>query len=160
MITEGLNSPAINSLDSVIIKDATVSAYQSSFGVIDGNGLISMTNSRLYAGKNRGFEIIDTESGLNTSGTGTVRILNGSLTVEEGPVFYVTNTKASIKMDQTTVKNKADLLVAEASSYGLAGRNGGEGCGNRFQPRFCTADSGRYSSNLPRLPVSGTRFMV
>ncbi|MBS4960591.1 MAG: hypothetical protein KHZ62_07235 [Clostridiales bacterium] len=126
MITEGLNSPAINSLDSVIIKDATVSAYQSSFGVIDGNGLISMTNSRLYAGKNRGFEIIDTESGLNTSGTGTVRILNGSLTVEEGPVFYVTNTKASIKMDQTTVKNKADLLVAEASSYGLAGRNGGE----------------------------------
>jgi hypothetical protein len=58
---------------------------------------------------------------------GTFRMRGGSLTAEEGPVFFVTNAAARIELDGVQVAGASGLLVkAGQARWGQQGSNGGE----------------------------------
>lgn len=143
LVTNGSGSPVIYSTGDISITNTTGSANGSQMVVIEGKNSATVTNSKLDASAkgNRGttdqagIMIYQSMSGDAGEGTGTFTAKNSSLTIQKdsdyyksAPMFFITNTKAVINLENTTLSYGSNLLISAkgTSEWGTSGSNGGE----------------------------------
>ena len=112
--SNGLGSPAIYSTADVNVSDATLTSTQSEGVCIEGAGSIALSNCNLTAtnsNTNGNAKFYDTimiyqsMSGDASEGTSVFTMTGGSLTSNNGHVFHVTNTSATINLNGVTINN-------------------------------------------------------
>jgi len=124
--TTGLLSPGLYSTGVITVTGSTVTAAAAECGVIEGLNSFVITDTAL-TGATCGFQIYQSMSGDSEVGTATVTMSGGSLTVSDGPAFYVTNTDAVISLSGVTVDAASGTILKASTndSWGTAGENGG-----------------------------------
>lgn len=139
--TSGTGSPSIYSTADIAVTGATLTATNSEAVVVEGFNSVSLTDCSVTGNmtgtyNNDGTENIhnvmlyQSMSGDAEQGTAAFSAAGGSITAKAGDMFYVTNTQASIKLDNVklTLANNILLNVTGNSSsrgWGTAGKNGG-----------------------------------
>ena len=143
--TAGTGSPIIYSTGNISISDTKGSAANSQMVVVEGKNSAAVTDSALTcSGKgNRGTDnktdscgvmIYQSMSGDAGSGEGTFTSKNSTLTIssdsdyyKSAPMFFVTNTDASISLTNTKLSYGSDILLSAkgTSEWGNSGSNGG-----------------------------------
>ncbi len=137
--SNGYNSPAIYSTADITVSDATLTANNSEALVIEGENTIDLTNCIVYGNMSddkgtssynnvHNVMIYQSMSGDAEVGEATFKMSGGSLTSNNGDMIYVTNTDATITLDNVTlVNNDTDaylLKVTGNSKWGNTGANG------------------------------------
>lgn len=143
--TAGTGSPIIYSTGNISISDTKGSAANSQMVVVEGKNSAAVTDSALTcSGKgNRGTDnktdscgvmIYQSMSGDAGTGEGTFTSKNSTLTIssdsdyyKSAPMFFVTNTDASISLTNTKLSYGSDILLSAkgTSEWGNSGSNGG-----------------------------------
>lgn len=143
--TAGTGSPIIYSTGNISISDTKGSASNSQMVVVEGKNSAAVTDSALTcSGKgNRGTDnktdscgvmIYQSMSGDAGTGEGTFTSKNSTLTIssdsdyyKSAPMFFVTNTDASINLTNTKLSYGSDILLSAkgTSEWGNSGSNGG-----------------------------------
>lgn len=125
MNTYGAGSPGIYSTGNISVTGAKMTAYGSEGAVIEGKNSISVTDTTLIAKKSWGAMLYQSFSGDAEVGTSVFTMKGGSLTAEEGPLFYTTNTQCRVNLDHATLTEKSGVLLkAAAGRWGRTGSNG------------------------------------
>ena len=135
--TAGVGSPAIYSTADITVSDASLRASASEAVVIEGGNSVTL-NGVDITGSNtvlNGQSTVKTNvliyqsmSGDASEGTSTFTMTGGAMTAETGAMFHVTNTTATITLenvDFTYAEDSAVFLDASADSWGKTGANGG-----------------------------------
>lgn len=136
--TTGQGSPAIYSTANVSVSNAKLISKASEGVVIEGKNSVTLdnvtltdTNSKLN-GKSTTYKNIflyQSMSGDASSGTGTFTAKNSKITTNKGDTLYVTNTTATINLENNTIVNNdstGNFLRAQKDSWGNSGSNGGD----------------------------------
>ncbi len=127
--SSGADSPGIYSTGLITVTDAEILSKGTEAAVIEGFNSILLNNTVMTGGiqKTGGVMIYQSFSGDADVGTGTFSMTDGSLTVTEGPVFFVTNTDAEIYLNHVDVSSSSGVLVnaSATSRWGTEGKNGG-----------------------------------
>jgi hypothetical protein len=124
--TSGHNSPGLYSTGTITVRGAIVDAAGAEAAVVEGSNSITVTNSSLTGSVNRGVMIYQSFSGDAQGTNGIFTQAGGSLTARQGPLFFVTNTTATINLTGVKLADSSGtLLDAAASSWGTSGSNGG-----------------------------------
>ncbi len=127
VVTTGTKSPAIYSTGSITVSGATLRSTASEVAVIEGKNSITVNDCVMESKTNFGVFIYQSMSGDASLGTGTFTMTRGSLTAEQGPLFYSTNTDAVIKLSGAALSCKSGVLLkAGADQWGNAGANGAD----------------------------------
>ncbi|MDF2565765.1 MAG: hypothetical protein K0Q53_2160 [Massilibacillus sp.] len=125
MHTVGDGSPGIYSTGDINVSDATLTATGSEAAVVEGKNTITLNNTTLSGAKKQGVMLYQSFSGNAEVGTSKFTMNGGSLTAEEGPLFYVTNTESIIKLNNAKLQqNSGILLNVGAGIWGNQGANG------------------------------------
>lgn len=125
--TSGHNSPGLYSTGAITATGATIDATGSEAAVVEGSNSITVANSSLTGSVNRGVMIYQSFSGDAQGTNGIYTQTGGSLTALRGPLFFVTNTTATINLAGVKLADSSGtLLDAAASSWGTSGSNGGQ----------------------------------
>lgn len=141
VLTSGGRSPGIYSTGDISIASASITATGSEAAVIEGKNSITLTDTSLVGTKLCGVMIYQSMSGDADTGTGNFKMTGGSLSAGEGPLFFVTNTKALITLaDVDLTAPSGILLKAVAADWGTNGSNGGS--------TTFTADSETLNGNI------------
>ena len=129
--SSGLGSPAIYSTADVDVSDATLVSNKSEGVCIEGTGSIELTNCDLTATNNAlngnatfydTVMIYQSMSGDASSGTSAFTMTGGTLTSNNGHVFHVTNTTATITLSGVTiVNNDSDGILLSVCDDGWSG---------------------------------------
>ena len=136
--TTGQGSPSIYSTANISVSNATLEATSSEGVVIEGKNSVSLdsvklvdTNNKLN-GKSTTYKNIflyQSMSGDASDGTSSFSSKNSTITTNRGDVFYITNTKAVIDIENNSfISNDGDgyFLRAKSDSWGNSGSNGGD----------------------------------
>ena len=136
--TTGQGSPTIYSTADVTVKNASLKATASEGVVIEGKNSVTLdnvtledTNNKLN-GKSTTYKNIflyQSMSGDADTGVATFKSSNSKITTNKGDTLYVTNTKASITLENNTIVNNdttGNFLRIKKDSWGNTGSNGGE----------------------------------
>ncbi len=140
--TNGSGSPVIYSTGNISIDNSTGTANGSQMVVIEGKNSATVTNSKLSASAkgNRndvdkaGIMIYQSMSGDASEGTGTLNATDSTLEIQadsdyykNAPMFFVTNTDATINLKNTKLVYGSGVLLnaAGTSEWGNEGSNGG-----------------------------------
>ena len=136
--TTGQGSPTIYSTADVTVKNASLKATASEGVVIEGKNSVTLdnvtledTNNKLN-GKSTTYKNIflyQSMSGDADTGVATFQSSNSTITTHKGDTLYVTNTKASITLENNTIVNDdttGNFLRIQKDSWGNTGANGGE----------------------------------
>jgi hypothetical protein len=125
VITTGTKSPAIYSTGNITVSDAKLQSSASEVAVIEGKNSITVNNCNMSTDKNYGVFIYQSMSGDASVGCGTFTMNGGSLTANEGPMFYSTNTTGVINLKNAALTCKSGVLLkAGADQWGNSGSNG------------------------------------
>ncbi len=141
--SSGYNSPAIYSTAAITAKNALLTAKNSEALVIEGqnsialedctvSGTMSSTEGTSSDENVHTVMIYQSMSGDAEVGTSQFTMTGGTLTSNNGDVFYVTNTHCEMKLSGVDIQNKGDgaLLRVVGNSatrgWGSAGENGGQ----------------------------------
>ena len=137
--SNGYNSPAVYSTADITVSDATLTANNSEALVIEGQNTIDLTNCVVYGNMSddkgtssynnvHNVMIYQSMSGDAEVGEATFKMSGGSLTSNNGDMIYVTNTDATITLDNVTLLNNDSnaylLRVVGNSKWGNTGANG------------------------------------
>lgn len=142
LLTSGSGSPLIYSTGKISVTKTTGTAKNSQIVVVEGKNSATVNNSTLSAsGKgNRGktdqsgVMIYQSNSGDASTGRGrfnatnsTLSILKSSSYYKSAPMFFVTNTNATINLTNTKLNFGSGTLlsVKGTSAWGSSGSNGG-----------------------------------
>lgn len=142
--TNGYNSPSVYSTAVITVKNAVLTANNSEALVIEGKNSIALENCDV-AGNMSDTEgtssdenvhnvmIYQSMSGDADVGTSSFSMTGGTLTSNNGDMFYITNTHCILKLSGVELINKETdgylLKVAGNSAsrgWGTAGANGGQ----------------------------------
>lgn len=133
----GSGSPAIYSTADIQVKDATLYSDIAEAVVVEGKNSVTITDSDV-TGKNtvhnsdkadvyRNVMIYQSMSGDSEEGKGSFTMKGGTLTSENGCMFFVTNTIADITLENVTLQSTSDdFLKIEKAGWGQDGSNGGQ----------------------------------
>lgn len=136
--TLGQGSPAVYSTANITVKDATLIAKASEGIVIEGANTVALENSDLtdsntkLNGQSTTYKNIflyQSMSGDASNGTATFTAKNSHITTNKGDTFYITNTTATINLENNTIVNNdstGNFLRAQKDSWGKSGSNGGK----------------------------------
>jgi len=125
--TAGTSSPGIYSTGTISARDATFDATGAEAAVIEGSNSITITDGHMTGTVNRGVMIYQSMSGDAQGQAGVFSDTGGSLTALSGPIFYVTNTTATINLSCVTLEGSSGVLLdAAAGQWGASGSNGGQ----------------------------------
>lgn len=142
--TNGYNSPAVYSTASITVKNATLNANNSEALVIEGKNSIVLENCTVIGNMSdtkgsssdinvHNVMIYQSMSGDADVGTSAFSMTGGTLTSQNGDMFYVTNTHCIIKLSGVEIINQDSdgyLLNVSGNSashgWGTAGKNGGQ----------------------------------
>ena len=135
--TTGQGSPSIYSTADITVKDATLVAKASEGIVIEGANTVTIENCDLtdsntkLNGQSTTYKNIflyQSMSGDASNGTATFTAKNSNITTNNGDSFYITNTPATISLENNTIVNNdstGNFLRTQKDSWGKSGSNGG-----------------------------------
>ena len=125
--TYGTKSPPLYSTGEITVTGATMQAKNSEAVVIEGKNSVALTDTTISGAKNWGVMIYQSMSGDASIGTGNFSMNGGTLTSENGPLFYSNNTRAVINLKNAKLVNPSGILIkASAGDWGNAGSNGAD----------------------------------
>ena len=137
--TDGTGSPVIYSTADITVSDATLESSASQGVVVEGQNSVTLNNVDLTADNNtknsdkseyyQAVMIYQSMSGDAEEGLSSFTMNGGTLTNQNGDVFFVNNTVTEINLSQASiVNNDADgvFLRAAAAGWGTEGSNGGQ----------------------------------
>lgn len=135
--TTGKGSPAIYSTADITVKNATLIATKSEGAIIEGKNSITLenvtltdTNSELN-GQSTTYKnvfLYQSMSGDAASGEAVFTAKDSTITTNKGDSFYVTNTTATINLENNQIINNdstGNFLRIQKDSWGKSGSNGG-----------------------------------
>ncbi len=135
--TTGQGSPAVYSTANIKVSNADLIAKASEGIVIEGANTVSIENCNLtdsntkLNGQSTTYKNIflyQSMSGDASNGTATFTAKNSKITTNNGDTLYVTNTTATINLENNTIINNdstGNFLRAQKDSWGNSGSNGG-----------------------------------
>lgn len=136
--TTGKGSPSIYSTASITVSDAKLISTASEGVVIEGKNSVTLNNVELIDTNNqlnglsktyKNIFIYQSMSGDASTGESNFSSTDSKITTNKGDTFYLTNTKATITLENNTFKNNDKtgcFLRAEGSSWGTSGSNGAD----------------------------------
>ena len=135
--TTGQGSPAIYSTANIKVSDATLVSKASEGVVIEGANSVTLDNVTLTDTNNKlngqsttykNIFLYQSMSGDADNGNATFTSKNSAITTNKGDTLYVTNTTATINLENNTIKNNdstGNFLRIQKDSWGKSGSNGG-----------------------------------
>ena len=135
--TEGTGSPVIYSTADITVSDARLESTASEGIVVEGKNSVTLNDVTLIANntaknsdKSSNYEavmIYQSMSGDAAEGEASFTMSGGSLTNQNGDIFFVNNTLCSINLNNAEIVNEGDgvFLRAAAAGWGSEGSNGG-----------------------------------
>ena len=137
--TDGTGSPVIYSTADIIVNDAIMISTASQGVVVEGNNSVTLNNVDLTADNNaknsdksdyyQAVMIYQSMSGDAAEGLSSFSMTGGSLTNQNGDIFFVNNTVTEIALSDATIINEDEegvFLRAAAAGWGSEGSNGGQ----------------------------------
>jgi hypothetical protein len=136
--TTGAGSPTIYSTADVSVSNAKLVAESSEGIVIEGKNKVSIDNCNLIDSNTKlngqsttykNIFLYQSMSGDAESGTSEFTAKNSNITTNKGDTLYVTNTTASIYLENNTIINNdstGNFLRVQKDSWGNTGSNGGD----------------------------------
>lgn len=142
--SNGYNSPAVYSTADITVKNAALTANNSEALVLEGQNTIDLENCDVTGNMSdtqgtssdenvHNVMIYQSMSGDAEEGTSEFSMTGGSLTSNNGDMFYVTNTKSTINLSGVNiVNNDADGYLMRicgnsgSHGWGTAGSNGAD----------------------------------
>jgi hypothetical protein len=136
--TTGKGSPAIYSTADITVKNATLISTASEGAIIEGKNSITLENVSLTDTNNtlngqsttyKNVFLYQSMSGDAASGEAVFTAKNSTITTNKGDSFYVTNTTATINLENNTIVNNdstGNFLRIQKDSWGTSGKNGGD----------------------------------
>ncbi len=137
--TEGVGSPVIYSTADITVNDAVLTSKASQGVVVEGKNSVTLNNVTLNADNNtknsnhssyyQAVMIYQSMSGDADEGLSSFTMNGGTLTNQNGDIFFVTNTTTEIYLtDVSIVNNDSEgvFLRADAAGWGNDGSNGGK----------------------------------
>jgi hypothetical protein len=122
----GMGSPALYSTGKITVSDATMVSTGAEGAVIEGANSITLHNCSLTGDKLDGAMIYQSFSGDAVGQKGVFTMDGGSLAAKTGPLFFVTNTNATIRLSGVKLSASSGVLVkASTGRWGRTGHNGG-----------------------------------
>ena len=135
--TTGKGSPAIYSTADITVKNATLISTASEGVVIEGKNSVTLDNVELTDTNNtlngqsttyKNIFLYQSMSGDAASGEAVFTSKNSTITTNKGDSFYVTNTTATINLENNKIINNdssGNFLRIQKDSWGNSGSNGG-----------------------------------
>ena len=136
--TTGKGSPSIYSTADVSVSDADLVSKTSEGVVIEGKNSVTLDNCKLTDSNTRlngqsttykNIFLYQSMSGDAADGEASFTAKNSSITTKKGDTLYVTNTTATIELENNTITNKdsdGSFLRIQKDSWGNSGSNGGD----------------------------------
>ncbi len=141
--SNGYNSPAVYSTADITVKNAELTANNSEALVIEGKNSITLENCDVTGNMSdshgassdenvHNIMIYQSMSGDADVGTSSFSAAGGSITSQNGDVFYITNTHCVIDLSKVNIINSGSgylmRVVGNSASHGWgsAGSNGGQ----------------------------------
>lgn len=136
--TTGKGSPTIYSTANIFVSNAELVSKTSEGIVIEGKNSVEIDNCTLtdsntkLNGQSTTYKNIflyQSMSGDAASGNSEFTAKNSKITTNNGDTLYVTNTTATINLENNTIINNdsnGNFLRIQKDSWGNAGSNGGE----------------------------------
>lgn len=142
--TNGYNSPAVYSTADITVSNARLTATNSEALVIEGQNSITLENCTVSGNMSdtkgsssdenvHNVMIYQSMSGDAEVGTSSFSMTGGTLTSNNGDMFYITNTKCTLSLSGVKLANKDSdgyLLNITGNSashgWGTAGSNGAQ----------------------------------
>ena len=136
--THGKHSPAVYSTADVTVNDAQLTAENCEGVVIEGLNSVTLNNCTMTAnindvatrtGISNGIMIYQSMSGDAQEGTGSFAMKGGTFTNTSSTLFYVTNTSATIELEDVEIENSGENVLVIAGNdgeWGNSGSNGGK----------------------------------
>ena len=135
--TTGKGSPAIYSTADITVKNANLIATASEGIVIEGKNSVTLENTTLTDTNNtlngqsttyKNIFLYQSMSGDAASGEAVFTAKDSNITTNQGDTFYVTNTTATINLENNQITNNdqtGNFLRIQQDSWGKSGSNGG-----------------------------------
>ena len=133
--TTGVGSPAIYSTANIVVNDATLESTSSEGVVVEGANSVSLNNVTLTDTNNslngnsetyKNIFLYQSMSGDADEGNASFTAKNSNITTNKGDTFFVTNTIATITLENNTFTNTdGDFLRIQTGKWGNSGSNGG-----------------------------------
>jgi len=135
--TTGKGSPTIYSTADITVKNANLIATASEGVVIEGQNSVTLENTTLTDTNNtlngqsttyKNIFLYQSMSGDAASGEAVFTAKNSNITTNQGDTFYVTNTTATINLENNQFINNdqtGNFLRIQQDSWGKSGSNGG-----------------------------------
>ena len=135
--TTGKGSPAIYSTADITVKNANLIATASEGVVIEGKNSVTLENTKLTDTNNtlngqsttyKNIFLYQSMSGDAADGEATFTAKNSNITTNKGDTFYITNTTATINLENNLITNNdqtGNFLRIQKDSWGKSGSNGG-----------------------------------
>lgn len=144
--TSGSGSPCIYSSGVVKVSNVGGMASGSEIAVIEGKNAVILEQSELTGRVNRGVMLYQNYEDETANGVASFTAKDSILTnLSEGPMFFVTNTRADIYLENTKLNSNSEILLRSAAGkWGDEGRNGGNttlNCVNQELRGQITADN-------------------
>ena len=136
--TTGKGSPSIYSTANITVSNATLTSTPSEGVVIEGKNSVTLENVSLTGTNNtlngqsttyKNIFLYQSMSGDAADGSATFIAKNSNITTNKGDTLYVTNTTASITLENNTIINNdktGNFLRIQKDSWGNSGSNGGD----------------------------------
>lgn len=136
--TTGKGSPAVYSTADITVKNATLTSLASEGLIIEGKNKITIENVQLTDTNNtlngqsttyKNIFIYQSMSGDADAGTAEFSSKDSTIVTNKGDSIYVTNTKASIILENNEFINNdssGNFLRIQKDSWGASGSNGGD----------------------------------
>ena len=133
--TNGMGSPAIYSTANITTNDTKLISTSSEGIVVEGANSVTINNTNLtdtnttLNGNSETYKNIflyQSMSGDADQGTASFTAKDSTITTNKGDTIFVTNTTATISLENNTIiNNDGDLLRIQAGKWGNSGSNGG-----------------------------------
>ena len=114
--TQGDGSPGIYSTGIITVNGGDYTAYGAEAAVIEGKNTMNLYGTDISGYRKRGVMIYQSNSGDSSTGEGHFQMVEGSLVNNsKGPAFFVTNTTATISLNDVDIINNSDTLLRAAT---------------------------------------------
>lgn len=135
--TDGTGSPVIYSTADITVSDARMESTASQGVVVEGQNSVTLNDVTLIADNNtknsdksdyyQAVMIYQSMSGDAAEGKASFTMNGGTLTNQNGDIFFVNNTQCDINLSGAQIVNESDgiFLRAAAAGWGNEGSNGG-----------------------------------
>ena len=137
--TDGTGSPVIYSTADITVNEAVLTSTASQGVVVEGKNSVTLNNTDLTADNNtknsdksdwyQAVMIYQSMSGDAAEGLSSFTMNGGSLTNQNGDIFFVNNTATTITLNGVSITNNDEtgvFLRAAAAGWGNEGSNGGQ----------------------------------